>query len=353
MRVYKPEWPVAFRKVLEMPPKRPIDIQRDAAFTLHIGGDDKSATKEFPSTGDSLYVIKETSVFKIQLADDIDPGRTNPNVPNLSQQVLTAGYENEIVARVLLTAKYLFDENNATVEPFVASLFKNCIALTRQLLELDAMTRELADGILQKAAAFAVKRAERNAFSLPSVPDLDTKLHNILFKADKAKDTILKICRLQFLPGASNKSKLADLEKAVEASLKAEPQLIATWIEITKYFAMIRNMRNACEHPKENFQVVLVDFSMQPDGQVNPPLVEIQHPDTSIRTLPVVDLLEFIRNTMLEHSEIMLTFIRRAVLLMDNPFHEYVVEVPEEERRHKFARYYRAINVGGTWRILG
>ena len=257
------------------------------------------------------------------------------------------------MARVLLTAKYLFDENNATVEPFVASLYENCIALTRQLLELESMTREQADEILQKAATFAVSSVAPNAFSLPSALGLDTKLHTILSKADKAKDTILTIYRLQFLPNATDKAKLADLGKAVEISLNAEPQLIAAWKESAKYFELIRNMRNASEHPKEDQQVVLTNFSMRPDGQVNPPHVEIQHPDTPIRTLPVVELLESIRNTMLEQSESVLPFIRSAVLLKDNPFGERVAAFPEEERRHKFVRYYRTINTGGTWRILG
>ncbi len=333
--------------------KHPIDIQRDAAITLQIGGDDKSAAREFLSTADSLYIIKEIGIFKVQLADDIDPGRTNPNIPNLSQQVLAAGYDNEIVARVLLTAKYLFDERNATVKPFVASLFENCIVLTRQLLELDAMTRELADEIQRKEAAFVEKPTARNAFSLPSVPGMDTKLHSILSRADKTKDTILGMCRLQFLPGAAGKVKVEELEKAAETSIQAEPEVFTAWKEIARYFSLIRNMRNVSEHPKANYQVLLADFSMQSDGQVNPPLVEIQHPDTPIGTLPVVEFLEFVRSTMLQHAEIMLTFIRFAVLMKHNPFGEWVAEFPEAERRHKFVRYYRAINMGGTWRILG
>lgn len=333
--------------------KRPIDIQRDAAITLQVGGDDQSSTKEFLSTGDCLYVIKETGVFKIQSADDIDPSRTNPAIPDLSQQVLTAGDNNEIVARVLLTAKYLFDEHTATVKPFVASLFECCIVLTRQILELDTMTRELGDEIQRKSAAFEERPAARNAFSLPSITGLDMKVHAVLTKADKVKDVILALCRTQFLSGAAGKVKLEELDKAVEAAMQTEPELVTVWKETSKYFALIRNMRNVSEHPRENYKAHLTDFTMQSDGQVYPPLVEIQHPDTPIRSLPLVELLEFIRNTMLEHAEIMLTFIRFAVLLKDNPFREWVAVFPEDERRHKFVRYYRAINLNGTWRILG
>jgi hypothetical protein len=336
-----------------MPGKRPIDILRDAAFELRVGGEDESATKEFLSTGEKLYVIKEKSVFKIQLADEIDPDRTNPHIPNLSQQVLSAGYDNETVARVLLTAKFLFDERNAKVEPFTAGLFEHCIDLTRQLLELDGMTRQLTDEILQGTADFTAKPIKPKEFSLPSISGIDTKLHNILSHADKTKDTILKVCRLQFLPDAANNTKLTDLGRAVEASLSAEKDLLITWKEMTTYFSLIRNMRNASEHPRDHHRVSLTDFTMQPDGQVNPPLVEIQHPHTPIRTLPVVEFVEFIRKTMLGHSEIMLTFIRRAVLLRDNSFDEWVAEFPEAQRLHKLVRYYRAIDIGGTWRILG
>jgi hypothetical protein len=191
------------------------------------------------------------------------------------------------------------------------------------------------------------------AINLPSVSGKETKLHSILSKADKAKDTLLAICRAQFLPDKKDRPKLEALEKAVEKSLSAEPNLIAVWKETVKIFALVRNARNASEHPKDNHQIILSDFAMWPDGKVYPPLVEVQHPSTPIRSLPLKEFVEFIRNTMLENAEVMLTFIRCTVLLSHNPFGEWVAEFPEEEGRHKHVRYYRAINVNDTWRILG
>jgi hypothetical protein len=215
---------------------------------------------EFLSTGNSLYVIKEAGVYRIQLADDIDPARANPNIPNLNQQVLAAGHNNEIVARILLTAKYLWREQ-CDLKPFVASLFENCLILTQQILELDAMTRDLADEIVQKETAFAERPAAPNAVIIPSICGKETKLHNILSKADKAKDTLLTICRLQFLPDKKDRPKLEALETAIEKSLSAEPQLIAAWKGAAKYFTLVRNARNASEHPKDNYRIILSDFA--------------------------------------------------------------------------------------------
>jgi hypothetical protein len=333
--------------------KRPIDIKRDSAIALQVGGDDKSAAKEMLSTRDALYVIKESGVFKIRLADDIDPGRTNSDIPNLSQQVLTEGYDSEIVARILMTAKTLFDERNASVNPFVADLFEHSIVLTRQVLELDTMTQALSKDISAKSAVLEARAPARNAFALPSVPDLETKLHGILFKADKAKDQMIGLARLHFMPEATGKVALDVLERAIEGTLAAEPQMVAAWKEEWNYFGLVRNMRNVCEHPNKNYMISLSDFSMLPTGEINPPLVEIQHPTTPIRTLPTTEFLVFVRNAVLEHAESIIVLLRLAYLLKANPFAERVGEFQEDQRRHRHVRYYRAIEHNGEWRILG
>lgn len=215
------------------------------------------------------------------------------------------------------------------------------------------MTRELSEEIRSKETSFAEHTPSPNAFCLPSTPGLDTKIHNILVKADKAKDAVLALYRLRFLPAAAVKPKLTELDKAVEAAMQAEPELVAAWKETSGYFRLIRNMRNASEHPKENDRVVLSDFKMRPDGKVYPPLIEIEHSETPIGSSPVNDLLQLVRDSMLARAESTLAFIRFAVLLESNPFREWVAVFPEKERRHKHVRYYRAIDLDGTWRILG
>lgn len=331
--------------------KRPIDRRRDAAISMKIDGE--SAVRDLLSTGGGLYAITETAVIKIQTADNIDPGRTNVDIPNLSQQVLPAGYDDEIVARILITAMYLFDERNSRVKPFVSNVLETCIELTRQLIELDAMSSLLVKDIRDNETVFEAKRGEPNAYTLPSIPGLESKVRNILAAADKAKDSILVLCRLQFLPDSPRKSKLAELNEAIEEFMQGEPDRIAAWKAITEYFTLIRNCRNASEHPREGHGVALTDFRMWPDGKVYPPLVEVLHAETPIRALPLVEFLEFIRNTMIEHAEVALAFIKGATLLRENPFKEAVAEFAEPLRYHRFVRFYRAVNLDGSWRILG
>jgi len=334
--------------------KRPIDRQREAAITMKVGDDeDASSIKDFLSTENALYTIKDKGVYKTQLADDIDPGRTNPDIPNLSQKVLPAGNDNEIVARILLTAKCLFDENNATVSPFVGFLFEESINLTRHALELEDMISNLKEKIIQKELEFEDKEHIPNAFLLPSITDLDRDLHNICVKADKAKDSILSLYRLYFFPDVKKRPTLSEYDAAIKGKLSSRPDIIRGWEDTNKFMILVRNIRNASEHRRDGNQLVVKDFEMQPDSIVNPPLLEVEHEDTPIEPVRVVDFLDFIGNAMLDQAEGSIVTLRCAALLERNPFNEEVGFLSAENRRHPLVRYCRAINLNGEMRILG
>ncbi len=336
-----------------MSKKLPIDKQRESAITLTVGDEDNSAIKEFLATSNTLYVIKEKGIYKTQLADDIDPKRTNPKVPNLSQKVIAAGYDDEVIARVLLTAKYLFDENNAEIKPFVSALLEGSLELAKHIIEMQKMISNLKGEILQKESKLLQEEQEINSFSLPSIPTLKTDLHNIFMKADKAKDEILSLYRLQLFPNTDKKPKLSDYDIAINNIPNMDPGYVSSWNETKKFFLLIRNIRNSSEHPKEGQQVILKDFSMNSDGSINLPLVEIEHKETPIRLLPLVELLDFLQDMIVSYAESSLVLIRFAVLLNNNPFGEWVSEFDIEDRRHPHVKYYRSINMGGKIHILG
>jgi hypothetical protein len=42
----------------------------------------------------NLYTLTDKGVYLTRLADDIDPERTNINVPNIHKKVLEYGFEN-------------------------------------------------------------------------------------------------------------------------------------------------------------------------------------------------------------------------------------------------------------------
>jgi hypothetical protein len=88
--------------------QRPIDRLRDSAFSMQIGAPEDGRVCTMVDMGSSLYAVKERAVYAVQLADEVDPKRTNIAVPNTQQRLLSMGARNPEVARIFLTAHTLF-----------------------------------------------------------------------------------------------------------------------------------------------------------------------------------------------------------------------------------------------------
>lgn len=336
--------------------KSAIDRQRESAITLEVGGDDdNSQIREFLSLSHALFTVTDLAVYRVLLADDIDPKRTNPNIPNQSQKVISSGYNDPIVAKILLTAKYLFDKNNATADLLLDDFFEAVIDLTKHVLELQKMIADLKGEISENENFIETANQKPNGYSLPAITDLKTKVHNILVKADKTKDAILKLYKIHFLPNEGDKPKLEKYTKALKNLSNIDDEVLKVWEEKKKFLDLIRNARNSSEHPKANQQVLLNDFMMQADGSIAPPLIQIENKDTPIGLITLVEFIEFLERMLIDYSELAPVFIKQLLLISSekNPLGEWVTEFPEEERRHPNVRFYRSINMGGTERILG
>lgn len=90
--------------------KRPIDRVRDSAMSMKVGVPEDGAIKEMFGLKDRMLFILERAIYAMQLADEIDPNRSNISIPNTQQKLLGRGAEDPLVAKTLLTAHTLFKE---------------------------------------------------------------------------------------------------------------------------------------------------------------------------------------------------------------------------------------------------
>lgn len=88
---------------------RPIDRVRNSAGSFTVG-DPGDEFKAMITTKDHLYTVTDSAVYSVQMADQIDPDRTNINLPRVMQQtVLHYGAESNFVARTFMTGGELFN----------------------------------------------------------------------------------------------------------------------------------------------------------------------------------------------------------------------------------------------------
>ncbi|MDF0497222.1 IS66 family insertion sequence element accessory protein TnpB [Bradyrhizobium yuanmingense] len=79
---------------------------RESAMSMDVGPSGGHITG-MVKIGERLHTVKTDSISRIMLADEIDPNRTNINVPNSQQEVLDCGSDSPLVAKTLLTGKQL------------------------------------------------------------------------------------------------------------------------------------------------------------------------------------------------------------------------------------------------------
>jgi hypothetical protein len=91
---------------------------RDAggSFTLN-NPDDKTPIREMVPLGKFLYLVTEKCTYRVQMADQVDPERTNPALPNVFQQkVFDVGTESELFRRTFMQAKVLFRKEFLSID---------------------------------------------------------------------------------------------------------------------------------------------------------------------------------------------------------------------------------------------
>ncbi|MDE3022811.1 MAG: hypothetical protein KGI54_13300 [Pseudomonadota bacterium] len=92
-----------------MKDKPPLPI-RDCGGSFKINNpDDGSPIKKMFTISDGLLLITEKNTYRMQVADQIDPERKNPQLAPISQQKLfDHGTNSDLLCRTLLQEKVMF-----------------------------------------------------------------------------------------------------------------------------------------------------------------------------------------------------------------------------------------------------
>jgi hypothetical protein len=136
-------------------PKLPPMPLRDSAGSFELDNpDDGTPIRETLSLNDSLLIFTDKCTYEVQLADQIDPKRTNPNLPhNVRRKLLDYGIQSEFVCKILLQAKVLFQKNILPVD--TARALELSLDALKELIAMDLCRRHFTaiDGRVHQRAA--------------------------------------------------------------------------------------------------------------------------------------------------------------------------------------------------------
>jgi hypothetical protein len=252
--------------------RRPIDILRDSGGRMKVcTPEDQSDIVGMCEIGGSMHVVKRKGIYKIKLADEVDPKRTNSDLPTTQQQILAYGSDCKFVVQTILTANRLFnpmylgdsfDKKRGLDLVFGALL---------DLISMHEMAISLEKAEDQAKTTADCSAANDGALFLPSLGDVRGRCESFIHKADHAFFALFDIVKL-FYPDIG--TGLFDRLASIAAERYGEEAQFTRFVNrVAPFLKCIRQTRNCVQHPKDGQLINVQDFILSADGSIVPPSI--------------------------------------------------------------------------------
>ena len=245
---------------------------RDCGGSFKINNpDDGSPIKEMFRLGEKLLFVTEKCTYGMQLADQIDPNRTNPTLPhNVQQKFFDHGTNSELLCNTLLLAKVMFRKECHPTLNLDQAMQLSFDALC-ELVSMDEAARlfvKAEETVLEKAHHLSSKD---DSLALPALSKVRTQCKTFIQKADHFAAALMGIIRL-FYPdqGGMNWDEFHALVGARFGQEDNYTKVTALTVPMLK---LVRNTRDCLEHNLSG--VVTTDFQLEANGTLAPPTIEV------------------------------------------------------------------------------
>ncbi|SDO19998.1 hypothetical protein SAMN05444050_3507 [Afipia sp. GAS231] len=295
--------------------------------------------------GDRLHILKTDSIHRITLADDIDPERTNINVPNSQQKVLDVGSGSPLVGKTLLTAKQLFESG------FLGNQFDKGKAIDlsfEALKNLTAMFEQASvfrDQDEEEEKRVSEQVVKNRTFVLPSAPDVERRCKEFVQSADHALQALFGIGGLFY--GDKIKGWFEGLADEISRLHEGDAHYIGFMGDAAKFCKSMRITRNCIEHRKPNERVEILNYTLTPANELLPPMIAVHHPKFIQPKMPVSTYTDQVTNHIADTFEQMIAFMCSRNVDRSVGLPMTVVELPTDQRSNQFVKYSFGIDAGG------
>ena len=306
---------------------------------------DKSAVTGMVKIGGSLHIVTGNAIHRIRLADEIDPGRTNPHVPNSQQKVLTQGSESLLVCKTLLTAKELFNASylpsNVSTETAIDLAFE----CAKYLIAMDNLATAFRAEEQEARLRTEEPQIANRSLILPSTQNLEARFKDFVQKADHALQTLFQIAILFYRP--TIKGWFEGLSAEISRTSPADIQYCGFMNEAAVFCKNVRTTRNCVEHPKQNERVIVFDYSLTASNEISPPSIAVTHPKLNQPPIAIGDYMIQTTEHIAYIFEMMIAFMCSRHAQKLGSFSFQVTELPVDHRSNKLVRFSYALNSDG------
>jgi hypothetical protein len=292
------------RSTTEQMKNRPPMPRRDSGgmFTLNNPDDGTPITNKVKLNEEFFLIITEKCTYRLQVADQIDPERTNPALPpNFQQKLFDHGTKSDLLCRTLLQAKVLFRKEFQSVNIDRAMQFAfDALGDLVSMQEAAQAFKVTEQQAIEKATALDRKDGSQ---TIPAVGNVRGHCKTFMQKADHFARSLLAIIRL-FYPEMKAKG-WEDFHQLIKSRYAESDNFYKVSELTTPLLLLVRNARDCLEHANLK-GVNTTDFEPQPDGAIALPSIEIDFRKSTHDRCPISWFMEETRKTLLDSFEMII-----------------------------------------------
>lgn len=283
-------------------PKLPSMPKRDAAGSFELDDPaDGTPIKEMLPLKDRLLLVTEKCTYQVQLADQIDPKRTNPNIPhNVRRKLFDHGTNSEILRKTLIHSKVMFRKE---FQPHldVAKAMLLALEALGEIISVDQAAQEFAAVETDAIEKVSLIKQQTRSVALPSIGNVEAHCKTFTQRAHHFGSALLRIVRL-FYPDAKNWDKLQEI---VRARYGVDDPFYQVVSGTKPTLLLVLNARDSLEHHNEG--VTTIDFAMEPDGTIAPPTIELHFRKSNLPRCSISHFMQEIIKSLLVSFEMIVT----------------------------------------------
>lgn len=122
---------------------------------------------------------------------------------------------------------------------------------------------------------------------------------------------------------------------------------------ITYFLKLLRNLRNGYEHPNQKERTIILGFSLTPEATIDPPMIELKHPDTPQQKIRITSFMEQLGTQLVDVFETVIFQMCQNNMGHIGGLECGIMEIPLERRRHRDTKFGYAVRLNGQWQLLG
>jgi len=323
---------------------RPIDRIRNSALQMTLPSDMGDITDMGEING-VFHSIGAYAIYRVRLADETDPQRTNISIPNTNQKVFSYGTEHLFVRQTLITARRLFD-NKVLDSSFDCKAGINLsFEALQDMATMHDIIKELRAKLDKISEDIKGLTIQQRSMNIPSMGDVRGETKAFLQKSDHVAVALFKIAKL-FYGDTIGPSWFESLRDLINKKYGEDDLFTKFLTAALPFLKFIRNARHAVEHENKIQSVKVTDISLSPSGAFNPPTIEIAHPETPQSSVLLLDLMEQMASQLATVFEIMLAHLCSVNIPSSIGMPLFVTEYDENQQKAFKCRYGYACKMG-------